>query len=829
MELNSIFEVMRKKNTLLIIFLFAFFVSGVKAQYKHETDSLQLELIKCKQDSSRIKINLQIGSYYESNSPDSALMFYKRALALAEKTSNKKLLITSYRYIGDVFYLQTNYPKSIESYLNSLKFSEQLLEGNTNSAEVKSIKKGISKTYANIALAYSDKGDYRKAIDYNMKSLKIKEALLPLSSGTEETESLQKGISQCYNNVGSVYYYQGLFEKSIEYYLKSLNISEKRGDKRGMSLAYNNIGSVYSDLKEYEKSIEYHSKSLKIFEEQKDIRGISGCYNNMGNNYQALKKYDKALDFYLKSLKIDKELNNQRGLSSCYTNIGQLYAEQMRFDKALENYTNSFTISDAIGDKNGASIVLVNMASLDIKLGRYKQAIENANKCLAIAKEMEALPLQVEIYNCLSEANDSLGNFKDAYHYQKLFKQINDSIFNEKSDKQIKNIEARYQNEKKQKEIELLNKDKELQKTEIKRQTTQKYAFVFGFLLMLTLAFVSYRSFRQKKKANLILAEQKHQIEEKNEELNQQNEEITAQRDEIESQRDEISAQRDTVTEQKDHIEKIHVELTDSIRYAKRIQQAVLPVNEKQRLILGEHFVLFQPRNVVSGDFYWFVKRDEFLIIAVADCTGHGVPGAFMSMLGVSFLNEIVSKSSVKTAAGVLNEMRQYVISSLQQQGVSGEQKDGMDMSVVAIDTKNLMMQFAGANNPIYIVRKSESEKLEVKNEELSTFDFKLYELKGDKMPIAIHIKMDDFSNHEIQLSRGDVLYMFSDGYADQFGGPNGRKFMYAPFKEFLLQISNKPMTEQRELLLQNFEKWRNGFKEKYEQVDDITVMGIRI
>jgi len=298
---------------------------------------------------------------------------------------------------------------------------------------------------------------------------------------------------------------------------------------------------------------------------------------------------------------------------------------------------------------------------------------------------------------------------------------------------------------------------------------------------------------------------------------------ITAQRNdllqknvEIEAQRDEIEAQRDEVLAQKAKIELQNKEIMDSIHYAKRIQTAVLPSNSDLKDALPEFFILFKPRNIVSGDFYWFKQIDEFSIIAVADCTGHGVPGAFMSMLGISFLNEIVTKIKLNSPEKVLDRLRKKIKTTLSQTGKSGEQKDGMDMALFIINNKTLKLQYSGAYNPLYIIRKN-SEDVE-NNPTLNI-------LKADKQPIAVYIKEKNFTKKDYQLQKGDCIYSFSDGYQDQFGGENQQKFMTKKFKKMLLQISQKPMEEQKQILNNSFKNWKGNL----DQVDDVVVMGIKI
>ncbi|MBI5217887.1 MAG: SpoIIE family protein phosphatase [Bacteroidia bacterium] len=325
------------------------------------------------------------------------------------------------------------------------------------------------------------------------------------------------------------------------------------------------------------------------------------------------------------------------------------------------------------------------------------------------------------------------------------------------------------------------------------------------------------------------VVKQKEEILEKNEELTQQKEEITAQRDEIEAQRDEIQIQKQL-------IENKNQEVMDSIHYAKRIQHAILPPEEYVSKNLPEHFVLFKPRDIVSGDFYWVkminyeilvsdfsMKKSSknFLIFCVADCTGHGVPGAFMSMLGTALLNEIVNKYTFETlhtatlkASDILDQLRENLITALHQTGKEGEQKDGMDIALCIYNMEAQTLQYAGANNPIYIVETGESH--------VST----IREIRPDKMPIGIHSEENPpFKNHFIELQKGDAIYLFSDGFADQFGGPRGKKFMYKQLKDLLLVNSHLSMEKQKVLLEHNFDNWMGGI----DQVDDVTVIGMRI
>lgn len=298
------------------------------------------------------------------------------------------------------------------------------------------------------------------------------------------------------------------------------------------------------------------------------------------------------------------------------------------------------------------------------------------------------------------------------------------------------------------------------------------------------------------------IEEQKEVLKKQRDDLAKYNQEILEQKEEIEAQRDEIEIQRDQIFKQND-------EITQSITYARKIQSAVMPSSQVVDSLLKEHFIMFRPRDIVSGDFFWMTEKNNRIVIVAADCTGHGVPGAFMSMMGVSFLNDIVNVEGVTQPDLILNTLREKITTTLSQTGKDGEARDGMDISVCVFIKNTHSLMFAGAYNPLYIVRKGE-----------------LIEFKGNKMPVGIHPKDNEqFTLHHIILESGDNLYIFSDGYVSQFGGPDGRKFLAKPFKELLVSLYGKPMVEQQSILEDTMDKWQNA----HDQVDDILVIGISI
>lgn len=343
-------------------------------------------------------------------------------------------------------------------------------------------------------------------------------------------------------------------------------------------------------------------------------------------------------------------------------------------------------------------------------------------------------------------------------------------------------------------------------------QTVPFYIAVFFFLAILIVVFVSLREQKLRKERDLLeqkVKERTQTIEEQKEELMAQRDELARYNEEILQQKEEIEAQRDEIEMQRDQIFKQNDEITKSIVYAKRIQTAVMPSTQLTKSLLAKHFIFFRPRDIVSGDFYWMTERKGKVLIVAADCTGHGVPGAFMSMMGVSLLNDIVNVSGVTAPNEILNQLRTKIKSTLWQTGKEGEARDGMDIAICSVDREMGILQYSGAYNPLYLFKKGH-----------------FHEQKADKMPVGVHVnEKESFSLHEIEIEKGDRFYIFSDGYVSQFGGPEGKKFMARPFKELLAQIQSMPLAQHAKILADNLDSWQSH----YDQVDDILVIGVEI
>ncbi len=783
----------------------------------------------------RTEVLNELAYQYAPISPEKSYVYANKALFLASSTNNKKEKAAALKNLGSAFYFQNNYEKALKYFQKSLKIKEEL---NVEHPDDVGNKQGVSTLLNNIGIIHKNMGNYKKSIEYYKKSLSINEELQDspdeaiAKSGKEEIAnslrsigivywyqgifeiavqyyqnalntykelSDKQGIADSYLVIGIIYHEWGKYELALEYYQKSLKIFEKLDNKKAIADSFNNIGLVYKDWGNYgEKALEYFQKSLVIMEELSNKHGIANSFTNIGEVYEQRENYEEAIDYYKKALEISEELGNKQQIAANLESIGNVYIKREKYEKALENHKKSLNIREQIGSKQGIASSLHSIGTVYNNWGNYRKAVEYYNESLKLAKEMKSNKLIKDNYENISEVYSAIGNNNQAFKYYKLYIAVKDTMFTEESHKQIAELETKYQTEKKEKEIALLNKDKQLKDLEIeknqeqiKRQRSLIYFFVLGFLIVVGFSVLLYHQYNQKKKANEILAIQKQEI-------------------------------------------------TDSILYARRIQTAILPPESYINESLHQHFILNKPRDIVSGDFLWITQKDSKILVAVADCTGHGVPGAFMSMLGVAFLNEIVNKKEVFQANEILNQLRENVMISLHQTGKMGEAKDGMDIALSILDTTTNKLQYSGANNPLYIVRNNEKSPL-IKGGVLAggsqgdvspktTNLPELIEIKADKMPIGIQTieKISDltsFTNHEIKLEKGDTIYLFSDGYSDQFGGEKGKKFKYKKYKQLLVDIHDKPMDEQKEILDKTIEEWKGNL----EQVDDILVMGIRI
>ncbi len=627
-------------------------------------------------------------------------------------------------------------------------------------------EKGIAICLNDIGIIYGDRGNYDSALINSMQALEIRKRI-------KDT----KGEAQSHMCLGVIYYNRSSYDLALQNYFDALHFYLASGDKRSADYAYNSMGAIYGRQKKWDKALENFNESLKIKKDANDKEGIADVYSNIAAIYSYQNKFNQALDIQQKALQMRKEIGDKSGIAYSLNNIGAIEYGLHEYSKALQYYQTSLGIRKEIGDKQGMTEICYNLSGVYLKLNKPAEAENSALQSLGLAKETGSKEDIKSAYEALALCDSARNNWKGAYLNEALFKQYNDSIFNMESDKKMAELNASYENEKKEAKILLMEKDRKQQETltaaEHTKQRIIQLSFVLGFVLLSVFSFFMYNRWR-----------------------------ITRRQKRI------IELQKKMVDEQKAMVDEKNKDITDSITYARRIQQAKLPRLEDISHALPDSFVLFKPRDIVSGDFYFFHREENRICIAAADCTGHGVPGAFMSMIGMDKLDAAVRQHD--NPSSILSDLNREIKKSLRQSDRVDSTRDGMDIALCVIDAARQKLSYAGANRPLWIIRNGTRE---------------IEEYKATKKAIG-GLTPDDtlFDEHEIICNPGDCFYLFSDGYADLFGGPDNKKITTRRFKEMLLQMQDAPMEKQKDFLNAFSDNWKG----QTEQVDDILVIGIR-
>jgi serine phosphatase RsbU (regulator of sigma subunit)/Tfp pilus assembly protein PilF len=716
---------------------------------------------------------------------DSAISTYKESLSLFRKAKNERMIAEAMNKIGNL-YSETGKQDSAEFYLNETLIIRKKLND----------KNGIIGTYNNLGNVFYHRGVYSKALEYYFLSLTLQEEI-----GNKQAQS------SSLNNIGSVFWNQGDYSKALEYFFKSLKIKEELKDIKSIALIYNNIGTVYRQMGDNNLALKYFNISLDNSRSISDSSSMSYALMGIGDLYHGMSDYNKALEFLMRSEKIRKKYSNYSGLANIYISMGDVYKDLGDDKTALKIFEQAYELYIKLNESWGKAKSLIQIGDINSELGLMQKAIDNCNQGIELSKQIGALDLTKEGYQVLYKVYEKYGNSIQAYNTYKLYITCRDSINNIEKAKQIYRLQNQADFER------ILTKEKSEQKDKLalaqgksKKQTTIANIFIFAFVITLSIFILFFINSRQKQRHNDLLAFQKLDVE--------------RQKSELIFQRDELEIQKDLVIHQRDKIMTMLTDLGESIDYARKIQQAMLPSNKSLKVILGDYFLLFQPRESVGGDFYWVAQYENSTFFAIADCTGHGVPGGFMSMLGVSLLNELVSRSECSSPAKMLKDLREMIIKALNQTGLDEDSQDGMDIALCMYNPQNHHLVYSGANQSLILVTTTPpqaNEKILVQNN--------LVELKPDRMPVAYYQRMVDFYEHEIDLKPGDSIYLFSDGYSDQFGGSLNKKFGYTSFRNLVASVSSLPFEKQKDAFWFEFDKWK-GVE---NQTDDVIVLGIRI
>ncbi|MBU0488709.1 MAG: tetratricopeptide repeat protein [Bacteroidetes bacterium] len=737
-------------------------------------DSLKAELQISVEDTNRVNLLNEIFKAYYSSEPLTAVEYEKEALKLSRKLKFQNGESKALNNIGVVYYFLGNYKDALNYYEQSLAFDFRNHD-----------KPGLAKSLGNIGSAYFKLGDYEKALDFNKRSLVIKQEI-----------NDSAGIGKSLNNIGGIYNETGDYEKALDYYFQSLKLKEVLNERAGIAMTLSNIAFVYQRWKKHSQALKNFERALDLYRQINDRIGEATTLGSMGNCYYDQEKYEPALMCFQKSLVIRTDIGDERGIGILQGSMGKLYCDLKLYDKAIEANGKAIREAEADGNRKGLASLYNNMGFIYSEKGLYSISRDYFVKSLSLAEEIGSLDGQVDVLFNLGNVLGKLGRYEEAFYYNHAYIRLKDSIFGLDNTRLISQMDAIYQTEKKQQEIALLNKEAQVSQLLLKEQADrqnrqQLLLYGAGAIMLVILVFVYFllRLIRHIRKANVLLNRQKNEILE---------------------QRDEIKEKGKVLKEAFDTIEMKNRNITDSIRYAKRIQEAILPPLDRIRMLLPDSFVLYMPKDIVSGDFYWVEKAGDKVLFAAVDCTGHGVPGAFMSIVGHNLLDQALHEQKLTAPGEILDFLNKTLATTLHPGKDEETVKDAMDLALCAYNPQTRILEYAGAYNPLYIVRQQD-----------------MITQKADKHPVGYYGTDSTFryQTQTIQLEAGDKLYVCSDGYIDQIGGPNRKRFLSSRLKKLLLDIHHLPFAEQKQLLVKNFHDWKGSI----EQYDDILLMGVGV
>jgi len=627
----------------------------------------------------------------------------------------------------------------------------------------------------------------------NNKVIKLCEKGLSKENTDELKYFYKKSIASAYNNIGFVDNYHGKIQLSLSNYKKGLKINQEINNLDGLSSAYINLGFVYSDLGDTSKSMEYYLKSLELNIELNDSSGMATSYNNIGSLYLVHGDFEKSLLYNNKSLTIRELLNDKYRQAISLNNIGGTYEDMQEYDLALNYFNRSLELYTQVESKDGIAHEYLKIAQILYNKGKISESKEYAQKSYNISSKLGYVLDIKKSAELLSKIYEDLGNYKRAFFFNHEYIILKDSLNNQNVIRENILQQSKFEYEKQMvadsiKQAELYNAKLLIEQNKLIESQEKKKILYVGVILLLILLFFIFRRYR----------------------ISQ-------------SQKKYIEKQKIIVENQHHQLEETHQEISDSIQYAKRLQKAIFPSAKQIEDSFNDAFVFFKPKDVVSGDFYWLFNKDNKTFFAAADCTGHGVPGAMVSFVCSEALNQTIKDFKLDSTSEILNKTRDLVIDVFSR---SGENiKDGMDIALCCIDNDELI--FSGANNPLWIIRDTKQlSKEQLENKNILVYNNKaLIELKSDRQPVGLYSGMKDFTQQKIQLIKNDTIFIFTDGFADQFGGEKGKKLKYKPFKRLLLELSDLSPKEIETQLDVFFTNWKKDF----EQIDDVCIFGVRV
>jgi serine phosphatase RsbU (regulator of sigma subunit) len=653
-------------------------------------------------------------------------------------------------------------------YARDRQLSEKIANKAVYESKKLNHKATLAKALSRLTNVYFDNGKYEE-------SYYLADELLKIATNVHDDHI----YADACKIIGRRYHFRGEYPEALKFYLKSLSNFEKLQNKSEMSQVYNSMGGVYLNQKDYSNAFTYYHKAKQIQILLKHNPGIATGYLNEANVFIGEANYSKAKIFLDSAMYFYDTFQSEEGKAYVYATYSEMYIPLNKNDSALKNLLYGHKILSKLNKFYSLTQINNAIADLYLKLNDFKNALKYVNEGIEIATKTKQYHnigplflLKSRILEKMNQPNEALQNYKQ-------YKAFSDTVINAGNIRKQTEYALKYDYNKKEYQQQI--EKQKLIAAQNEKETKQRFiinGFLIGLILILTILFLVIRSYRNNKRNSLIIAQQKTEVEKQHHLLQEKNKEVL-----------------------------------DSINYAKRLQYAILPSNETIKKLLPNNFILYKPKDIVAGDFYWMElistpdQTEQSILIAAADCTGHGVPGSIVSVVCSNALNRSVFEFGLTDPGEILNKTRELVIATFEKS--DNEVKDGMDISLCQINLKAMSLKWAGANNPLWIIDQSQN----------------FTEIKANKQPIGKYFDPKPFTTHHLKLNKGTRLYMFTDGYADQFGGTNGKKFKYKQLQDLLTKSSQLGMDEQKQIIEKTFENWKGNL----EQVDDVCIIGIHI
>ncbi len=743
-------------------FCFVLLVSLTFIQYRSNAqnrtiDSLKTALQLPQEDTSRVKILFELAQKIKDK--EIWPVYNNQMLILAEaRFKQSRLKSAGYIFyskyysaaLNNIGYLadtEGDVPKALENYFKALKIREDAQD-----------EKQIATTLNNIAVVYHSQGESAKALEFYMRSMRTRSRLKD-----------NIGLSKCLNNIALIYINKGKADSARKYSTLALKTEEEIDYQAGMCYTYTNLGRIAEMAHDTLKALECFMKSHAIF--PNDVYAL----NDIAGIYFELDSMQKAIEFSTQAMNLAKKTGVSGGIRNAAYLFKEIYRKQHKPAEALEMFELFIKMRDSLNNDVNKKISIKSQLQYEYDKKEMLIKAEQDRQALVYRETTRSNKLQYELAQEQEKMKSETEKQKLAFNENLKRLKLNEDFNNQKN-------AAKAEQEKKDISNDAQNRQKSL----------IIYSIIAGLLTVSVFSFYLFRRFRITQRQKTIIEEQKRKVDGAYKDLHLKNEEISAQRDEIEYQKDIIQIHQK--------------EMIDSITYAKRIQDAILPPVQLIKKCLPHSFVLYKPKDIVAGDFYWMEKIDHMIFIAAADCTGHGVPGAMVSVVCSNGLDRAVKEFHLAETGKILDKVCELVIETFMKS--SQDVKDGMDISLLAINTATNTVTWSGANNPLWYFENRV-----------------LKEITADKQPIGKSDNRRPFTTHAIDCKPGTTFYLFTDGYADQFGGPKGKKFKYKQFQESLFSTLDTEPHSQLASLDKTFENWKG----QLEQVDDVCVIGLKL